>query len=135
LTLIAVVDNDVHVLALMTDLFEVRGWTVTTCWDGDQAFAFLQEQQPDLVLLDLWLETQTNGWQVLRDLKTEPRTRAIPVVLLSERGDLVHTNEAWLQQLGVAVVPKPLDLDLLYHSVERLLTDRPVPAQLYPHYH
>src|ERR1700686_4496000 len=104
---IAVVDNDVHLLEFMTELLEARDWTVTTCWNGDDAFAFLQEQQPDLVLLDLWLETPASGWQVLRDLKREPQTRAIPVVLLSEAGDLVHTNEAWLEKLGVAVVSKP----------------------------
>jgi CheY-like chemotaxis protein len=121
LSLIAVVDNDVGILGMLTDLLENWGWAVATCADGEKAVAFLKDEQPDLVLLDLWLESPTSGWHVLRRLKLEPQTRDIPVVLLSEPGDPVQTKEEWLQEIGVAVLTKPFDVDLLYELVEESL--------------
>jgi len=123
LSSIAVVDNDVGILGMLTDLLEDGGWTVATCADGEKAVAFLKDEQPDLVLLDLWLESPTSGWHVLRRLKLDPLTRDIPVVLLSEPGDPVQTTEEWLQELGVAVLIKPFDVDLLYALVEEALND------------
>jgi CheY-like chemotaxis protein len=120
-SLIAVVDNDAHVLGLLTDLLENQGWTVTTYRSGEEAITFLRKEQPDLVLLDLWLEAPASGWHVLRDLRSEPQTHDIPVVLLFEAGDGVPTNDAWLRELGVAVVPKPFDVDVLCHSLETVL--------------
>jgi CheY-like chemotaxis protein len=121
MTSIAVVDNDIHVLGLLTDLLHNGDRVVRTCWNGEKAFAFVKDEQPDLVLLDLWLDAPTSGWHVLRDLKLEPQTCNIPVVLLSEHGDPVRTNEAWLSELGVVVVPKPFDVDVLCQAVEAAL--------------
>jgi CheY-like chemotaxis protein len=124
MSLIAVVDNDSQILGLLTDVLEYRGWMVTTYRSGEEAITFLKEDQPDLVLLDLWLESPTSGWHVLRSLKAEPRTRNIPVVLLSEQGDAVRTNDAWLQEHGVEVITKPFDVELLCESVEAALSGR-----------
>jgi len=59
-----------------------RGLTVVTAADGEEALRLARTEAPDLVLLDLLLPKLT-GLEVLRTLKAEDATRAIPVLVLS----------------------------------------------------
>jgi len=59
-----------------------RGFTVVTAADGEEALRLARTEAPDLVLLDLLLPKLT-GLEVLRTLKAEDATRAIPVLVLS----------------------------------------------------
>ena len=96
--------------------------------DGEEALDFLFcrnsyhsrsfEQPPKLVLLDLKLP-KVDGLEVLRQVKTDPRTRAIPVVILTaskEEKDLVNGY-----QLGVnSYIQKPVDFDQFRETVKQL---------------
>lgn len=96
--------------------------------DGAEALDFLfcrgaysqrsSDQPPKLVLLDLKLP-KVDGLEVLRQVKNEPRTRAIPVVILTtskEENDMVRGY-----QLGVnSYIQKPVDFDQFRETVNRL---------------
>jgi two-component system, response regulator len=96
--------------------------------DGEEALDFLfcrgkfagrgLEETPQLVLLDLKLP-KVDGVQVLRELKSDPRTRAIPVVVLTtskEERDLVQTYE-----LGVnSYIQKPVNFGEFQNVVRQL---------------
>jgi len=96
--------------------------------DGEEALDFLFcrnsyhdrsfEQPPKLVLLDLKLP-KVDGLEVLRQVKNDPRTRAIPVVILTaskEEKDLVNGY-----QLGVnSYIQKPVDFDQFRETVKQL---------------
>jgi CheY-like chemotaxis protein len=63
-----------------------------------------------------------SGWQVIAALKASPKTRAIPVVLLSARRDLPATAT----ELGIVTfLAKPFDLDELIGIVQRYTNSRP----------
>jgi CheY-like chemotaxis protein len=114
--------------------------------DGEEALDFLFcrgrhanrsfDHAPRLVLLDLKLP-KVDGLEVLRAVKTDPRTRAIPVVILStskEERDLVEGYE-----LGVnAYIQKPVDFDEFRQTVEQLgsfwlvMNQAPPPAAFSP---
>jgi two-component system, response regulator len=105
---------------LVTDIQVVR--------DGEEALDFLFcrgqfanrtfEHPPMLVLLDLKLP-KVDGLEVLREVKSDPRTRAIPIVVLTssvEESDLVEGYE-----LGVnAYIQKPVDFDSFRVAVKQL---------------
>ena len=96
--------------------------------DGEEALDFLFcrgafdhrsfDQPPRLVLLDLKLP-KVDGMEVLRQLKTDPRTRPIPVVILTssrEERDLVESY-----QLGVnSYIQKPVDFEQFRQVVKQL---------------
>jgi CheY-like chemotaxis protein len=96
--------------------------------DGEEALDFLFcrgpyegrsfESPPKVVLLDLKLP-KVDGLEVLRQVKTDPRTKAIPVVILTasrEEKDLVNGYK-----LGVnAYIQKPVDFDQFREMVKRL---------------
>jgi CheY-like chemotaxis protein len=110
--------------------------------DGEEALDFLFcrngfaersfEQPPRLVLLDLKLP-KVDGMEVLRHLKAEPRTRTIPVVILTsskEERDLINSYN-----LGVnSYIQKPVDFDQFRETVKRvgmywLLVNQPPVAE------
>ncbi len=96
--------------------------------DGEEALDFLfcrgphnhrsPEQQPRLVLLDLKLP-KVDGMDVLRELKNDPRTKVIPVVILTssrEEKDVVNGY-----QLGVnAYIQKPVDFEQFRETIKQL---------------
>jgi CheY-like chemotaxis protein len=59
-----------------------RGWTVLTAVDGEEALAMTRRETVDLILLDM-LMPKLHGLEVMRTLKAEEKTRAIPVLILS----------------------------------------------------
>ena len=98
---------------------------------GDRRF----DQPPRLVLLDLKLP-KVDGLEVLRVLKSDPRTRPIPVVILTaskEERDLVNGY-----QLGVnSYIQKPVDFDQFRDTVKQLglywlLVNEPPPPNAFP---
>jgi two-component system, OmpR family, alkaline phosphatase synthesis response regulator PhoP len=74
------------------------GYNVLTAGDGDLALQIARNKLPDLILLDLILP-KVQGTEVLRDLKKNPATLTIPVVVLSS---LSQKNEAKLAAEGAA---------------------------------
>ena len=66
--------------------FDREGFDVSVALDGEEAILAVQEHQPDLVLLDLMLPG-TSGIAVCQRLRSRPETRALPIIMLTARGE------------------------------------------------
>ena len=66
--------------------FDREGFDVSVAADGDEAMLAVEEHQPDLVLLDLMLPG-TSGIAVCQRLRSRPETRALPIIMLTARGE------------------------------------------------
>lgn len=97
MTILVVEDSKVLSLAATRALTKA-GYQVTTAVDGEEALRITQEILPDLVLLDMMLPKVT-GLDVLRSLKRDPRTRDIPVIVIS---GLSQANRERLIKEGAA---------------------------------
>jgi CheY-like chemotaxis protein len=122
---IALINDDKAYLQLMEDLLQAEeGYEVLVCKVSNEAYEFVKEQRPDLILLDIRMETPEAGWTVLELLTLDPQTRDIPMIVCSAAiGDL-QQHEGLLNECGVDVLPKPFDLDALLEKVEAGLTKR-----------
>ncbi len=81
---ITVVDDDLEIVSLVRVILEQEGFNVRCAYSGKDLFASLEEQKPDLILLDI-IMPQMDGLQVLRRLKEDPSMPFIPVILLSAK--------------------------------------------------
>lgn len=86
--ILVVDDNPVNV-DLVVDTVETIGWTVVTAYDGETALKLIHEQHPDLVVLDVNMPG-ISGYEVCAQLKAEPRTAHIPVIMLTALSDVDH---------------------------------------------
>jgi signal transduction histidine kinase/CheY-like chemotaxis protein len=81
---IVVIDDDPAALELVRATLEPHGWTVTTCSGGAEAISVIGSLLPSVVLVDL-LMPDIDGFAVIDALHADPRTAAIPIVVLTAK--------------------------------------------------
>jgi putative two-component system response regulator len=91
---ILIVDDDPDVAQLLRTLLEADGHAVERACDGVDALEYLQKRLPDLVFLDLDMP-RMNGFELCRRIKSNPRTRLLPVVILTGQSESDARLRAW----------------------------------------
>lgn len=114
--LVLVVDDEEPVRYLIRRRLEEDGFEVAEAADGEQALALAIELHPAVVTLDIMMEG-TDGFAVLRSLKTDSRTNDIPVVMVS----VSDSREMALAMGADAYVSKPFNRDDLQRIIGDLL--------------
>jgi len=79
---ILLVEDDTFLLGMYATKFELDGFKVITAEDGEKAVRSALKELPDVILLDIILP-KLNGFEVLKQLKQEPTTAKIPIILLT----------------------------------------------------
>ena len=76
------IEDDVAMGQFLKAVFGSQGFAIAVATDGREGLALARENPPDLIILDL-LMPYKNGFEVLRELRGDPATRAVPVIFLS----------------------------------------------------
>ncbi|MCZ0811098.1 MAG: phosphate regulon transcriptional regulator PhoB [Pseudomonadota bacterium] len=106
---------------------EADGFRVTTAENGEEALLLVDEEAPDLIVLD-WMLPNVSGIEVCRQLKTRPDTRGVPILMLSARSEEVDRVRG-LETGADDYVIKPYSVIELMARVRALLR-RTRPAAL-----
>jgi signal transduction histidine kinase/DNA-binding response OmpR family regulator len=101
---ILAVDDDPSAVAMVEAALAPEGFTVVPAYDGRQALDLANEQPPDLVICDL-LMPDLDGFGVVSALKSEPRTREVPILVLTAH-ELTADEKARLNGKILGVVDK-----------------------------
>jgi len=123
-TRIAVVNDDTVFLDMMAAVLTEEGWDVEVHRESATAFQGLKQNPPDLIILDIRMETPESGWNILELLTLDQEMGHIPVIVCSAAVRDLHAHEDWLTQNGIGVLPKPFNLDQLFQQVETALSLR-----------
>ena len=83
---VLIVEDESSQLELVSYNFEKDGYRVLTAEDGEEGLLRADEEQPDLIVLD-WMLPKVSGIDVCRQLKRQPQTQHIPVLMLTARGE------------------------------------------------
>lgn len=114
---ILIAEDDSAILDALTILLEDEGYEVQTMVDG-AAFQNIHQALPDLLLLDIWL-SGWNGRDICATLKSEERTRHLPVILFSANKE----TKTLAQEAGADdFITKPFELDELLAKIEHHLS-------------
>ena len=97
-----------------------RGFTVIPAVDGEEALRLARAEAPDLVLLDM-IMPKMQGFEVLRSLKGDPATAAIPVLILSNLGQDSDVQQALAAGAAGYFVKANLSLQDLVKRVDELV--------------
>jgi CheY-like chemotaxis protein len=117
---IAILEDDAELLRLMKELLESEnGNRVETCQEGEEAYRFVKDTQPDLVILDLKFPGQALGWTILERLKADPETGPIPVAVCSAASNALHEREDLLNAGDVRAISKPFEIEDLLNTARR----------------
>jgi two-component system, OmpR family, phosphate regulon response regulator PhoB len=83
---IMIVEDEAALVELLRYNFEQEDFRVSTASDGEEALVMVAEDRPDLVVLD-WMLPLMSGLEVCRQLRRRSETRAIPIIMLTARGE------------------------------------------------
>lgn len=121
-TTVLVVDDEPDVRTLCRVNLEYKGYTVLEAAGGEEAFDRLENNKPDIILLDLMMP-KMDGWEVLRRLKEDDQTASVPVILLTARADEESQLKGWSEGI-VDYITKPFNPLALERYIEAALNDR-----------
>lgn len=120
---IVVADDDPLINALITTLLEDEGYHVLSCTTGADALQVTNRVRPDLVITDLHMEVKDAGLQLLAQLRAEPTTAGIGVIICSADYGVLHRGVGAPVDSRVDVIPKPFSLDHLLATIQQLLQE------------
>jgi CheY-like chemotaxis protein len=79
---ILIVDDDPDILENIVTILETQPYRLATARDGKQCMKLLEEESPDLLILDL-LMPRMDGWGVIREMRSERKYDKVPIMILS----------------------------------------------------
>jgi CheY-like chemotaxis protein len=116
LPLVLVIDDSSDALEVYDIALRLEGFAVEGARDGREGFRKAVELQPDLIITDLAMPVM-NGWETIRELRADDRTRRIPIIACSGGNESPEMQDVWVD----AVLTKPCPLQVLLQEVRRLL--------------
>ncbi len=81
---ILVCDDERHIVRLIQVNLERQGYQVLTAYDGKEGLEKVRSEKPDLLVLDVMMPYM-DGFEVLKALRREPETEALPVIMLTAK--------------------------------------------------
>lgn len=115
------IEDEPEMIELMRLILERSGYRVTGAIGGIEGLRVLETMRPDLILLDLMM-SDLDGWEVYRQMKTNPDLTNIPVIVVTAKAQSID------KVLGLHIakvndyVTKPFGPQDLLSSVEKVLT-------------
>lgn len=81
---ILAVDDERHIVRLIQVNLERAGYEVVTAYDGREALKKIDEERPDMVVLDVMMPYM-DGFETLKQIRANPLTRNLPVIMLTAK--------------------------------------------------
>ncbi|TBR38978.1 MULTISPECIES: response regulator [Dyella] len=124
---VLMVDDSPTLLAVLGRMVEQEGYSPLRAADGDTALAMARDEQPSLIFLDIVMPGK-NGFAVLRELRHDPATRDIPIVMIS--GNQQATEQFYVQRFGADdFIKKPFGRAEVMGCIHKLVLAGRLPAR------
>jgi len=120
---VLLVDDDADFVEQNRLLLEGGGYLVRTAHSGQQCLEEVGAHRPDLIILDMMMESENEGFDLSRELRNSEYTKGIPLVMITSVNDIrpfrIEPDRTWLPV--DALIEKPVDPRLLLDVVNRIL--------------
>lgn len=118
---VLIVDNDPGALDVIQEILNYEGYESMGILDTENIFVPVNEYKPDIILID-YILNGINGGELCHQIKSNPATSSLPVILLSAHSRILNS----LGYYGCdAFIAKPFDISELTSSVQHLIGSGP----------
>lgn len=113
---VLLIDDSKTELHFLSDLLTKNGYSVRTAENGEEAMRRLQEEKPDLILMDVVMPGQ-NGFQLTRSITRDPHFAGVPVIMCTSKNQ--ETDRVWGMRQGASdYVVKPVNPEELLRKIK-----------------
>jgi excisionase family DNA binding protein len=120
--LVLIVDDDAGLRGFVRASLELEGYTVREAASADDGLAALEDEPPDLILLDVMMPS-VDGWEMLRRVQERHGVGSIPVLMFSGKVD-EHAAADATERGAQGFIGKPFDPQQLIESAKQMLATR-----------
>ncbi|OGS39018.1 MAG: hypothetical protein A2551_07295 [Elusimicrobia bacterium RIFOXYD2_FULL_34_30] len=117
---IIIIDDDPNIAELIMANLPSDKYEYITAFDGIEGSKIIETKKPDLIILDLLMPGKT-GYEVCSDIKTNPATQKIPVILLTKKREHKDRYIGTVFLKADEYIPKPFVMDELLKKIEKLI--------------
>jgi CheY-like chemotaxis protein len=89
---ILLVDDDPDIRDALSVILRSKGYAIKTAANGREAFAILNAEKPDLMVLDIMMTTDIEGFDFAYELKNNPQFESLPIIIMTNFLDKVHES-------------------------------------------
>ena len=123
-----IIDDDPDILLSLKTILEKENYTVYTAKSKAEGLSLLSQKSPDLIILDIMMETNLQGYYMLDELRSTDKSAQIPIIMYSGMIDAIGVNfrsavEDENLHSNVAFVDKADDLDELLLKIKEFLNN------------
>jgi DNA-binding response OmpR family regulator len=131
---ILVVDDDADLVKSIQTVLTAKGYSVRTARNGTEGLAAIAKAAPDLIILDVMMDSDTEGFSVAYKLQDNVATRSIPIILLSGFTDHIAKNYDAFESIqgrewpAAKFLKKPVTMGELASAVAEMLAEKAAKA-------
>ena len=123
---VLVVDDDVDYVEATTAILEANGYEVVAAYDGKEGLEKAKSEMPQVMLIDLMMNTLNEGYDLVRDIRSDDRFKEVPLIMISA----AHQHEVFKNANFVpdevwfpidTFMDKPVDIGNLLKHLEKML--------------
>ncbi|MCX5709114.1 MAG: response regulator [Candidatus Omnitrophica bacterium] len=123
---ILLVDDDKEITETLMPRLTREGYDVVVAYDGEEALTKVKADNPDIIILDLMMP-KMNGFEVLKEIRTNHNDRWRPVIIISASVDLTSVKKGYDMEAD-HYLTKPCTLDNLLRGIRTMISL--IPAHL-----
>jgi len=119
---ILIVDDDPDLVSALTTILEKNNYKVISAPNSVVGFKKAKEENPGLIIVDIVMDTYSEGFTFIKNLLTDSQTKDIPKIILSSLGLQQNLDMIYPEELGTKnILQKPVQADVLLASVKSAL--------------
>jgi CheY-like chemotaxis protein len=118
---ILVVNDTEEIVELFREILAGLGHRISVATFAPEDLNEVKKHAPDLVILDLMIGAEGQGWQLAQKMRMSPDTAKIPIIVCTAAVTEVREQEGWLTQQGIKIVLKPFQVDDLELAVTKAI--------------
>lgn len=119
---ILIVEDDINLQETLLDIFELKGFNVSTAYNGKEAIEVIEYEKPNLIISDVMMP-EMDGFELLEYLKSNTATELIPIILLTANA-MMEARLKGLEYGASDYITKPFEAQELVLKVINILKER-----------
>ncbi len=117
---ILIVEDDSVLQKALQEFLVGEGFEISSALDGEEGVTMSKAKKPDLILLDIILPKK-DGYEVLKEVKADPETKNIPIVLLTNLGSLNDVEKALEMGATTYLIKADYKLEEISRKIKEIL--------------